>query len=153
LDNRDFMQVGLNPDKSLEVPPLNMPHLIGWYRDSPVPGDAPMCTFDAGCPQPGVLASHINGDGVQGGFAKLAQVKVGAVVEVDRSDGETAVFKVTKRLVFDKAKFDTRTVYSAAPPSLVLVTCGPEGYDAKARSYRQQTVLIATRTEMRPTGQ
>jgi LPXTG-site transpeptidase (sortase) family protein len=149
LDNKTFTQVGLNqPDssghQSMEVPPLSQPKLVGWFRLSPVPGDSALCPFDngKGCVQPAVLGAHVNANGVQGAFAKLAQVKVGATIEVDRSDQKTAVFKVTKTKIFSKTAFDTKAVYGGSGPSLVLLTCGP-GAVVKG-SYLNQTVVWAT---------
>ena len=148
LNNRTFMQVGLVGGE-LEVPPLSQPKLVGWFKLSPVPGDSALCSFEGGCVQPSVLVSHINGNGVAGGFAKLAQVKVGAAVEVDRSDGKTAVFKVTKTKVFSKTQFDTKGIYGGSGPSLVLITCGPGA--VVGGSYLNQTVVTATLTTIRPT--
>ena len=144
LDSHAFMQVGLNADKSMEVPPLSQPKLVGWFKLSPVPGESALCPFAGGkgCVQPSVLGAHVNANGVQGAFAKLSQVKVGAAIEVDRSDGKTAVFKVTKTKIFAKAAFDTAAVYGGSGPSLVLLTCGP---GAVVRgSYLNQTVVWAT---------
>ena len=155
VNNRQFMQVGLEKDKSLEVPPVNQPLLTGWYRDSRLPGDGPPpgCTFEAGCVSSAVLAGHINGDGQPGVFAKLAQVKVGALVELDRSDGMTATFKVSKTRVFQKAQFSAQEVYgTVTKPTLIMITCGPADFDPQARSYRQQTVVTASLVELKPTN-
>lgn len=149
VNNREFMQVGL-VSKELEVPPLSQPKLVGWFKLGPLPGDSALCSFAEGCVQPAVVLSHVNGNGVQGGFAKLSSVKVGASVEVDRSDGQTAVFKVAKVMVFKKTAFDTKSVYGAAGPSLVLITCGPG--TVVDGSYLNQTVVVAQRTAMKPTS-
>jgi hypothetical protein len=142
-----MMQVGLNPDRSLEVPPLSQPKLIGWFKLGPLPGESALCPFSAGCVQPSVMLSHVNGDGVQGGFAKLSSIKVGATVEVDRSDSRTAVFKVAKIMVFKKTAFDSKSVYGVAGPALVLITCGPG--QVINGSYVNQTVIVAKRTELK----
>jgi LPXTG-site transpeptidase (sortase) family protein len=151
LDSTAMMQVGLNSDHSMEVPPLSQPKLIGWFKLSPVPGESALCPFAGGkgCVQPAVLGAHVNANGVQGAFAKLAQVKVGAEVQVDRSDQKTAVFKVTKTKIFSKTAFDTKAVYGGSGPSLVLLTCGP-GAVVKG-SYLNQTVVWATLVTVKPT--
>ena len=154
VNNRQFMQVGLAPDRSLEVPPVNQPLLTGWYRDSRLPGDGPPegCTFASGCVSSSILIGHVNGDGQQGVFAKLAQLKAGALIEIDRSDGKTAVFKANKTTVFKKAAFPTKSIYGdVTKPEIRLITCGPSDYDAAARSYREQTVTFATLVELKPT--
>lgn len=147
VNNRQFMQVGL-VNKELEVPPLSQPKLMGWFKLSPLPGESALCSYADGCVQPAVIISHINGNGVAGGFAKLTQVKVGALIEVDRSDNQTAVFKVTKTRVFKKSQFDTPSVYGVSGPSLVLITCGPG--TVVNGSYLNQTVVTATRVELKP---
>ena len=151
LNNHTFMQVGLVGGE-LEVPPLSQPGLVGWYKDSPIPGESALCSFDngKGCVQRTVLGAHINANGVQGAFAKLAQVKVGAIVEVDRSDQKTAVFKVTKTKVFLKTSFPTAEVYGGSGPSLILLTCGP-GAVVKG-SYLNQTAVWADLVTVKPTA-
>lgn len=149
LNNREFMQVGL-VNRELEVPPLSQPRLVGWFRLSPIPGDSALCSFSEGCVQPSVLLSHVNSDGVQGGFAKLGSVKVGATVEVDRSDSRTAVFKVAKVLVFKKTAFSAKAVYGGTGPSLVMITCGPG--TVVNGSYLNQTVVTATLVTVKPTA-
>jgi hypothetical protein len=149
LNNRTFMQVGLVGGE-LEVPPLSQPKLVGWFKLSPVPGDSALCSYEEKCVQPSVLGAHVNANGVQGAFPKLAEVKVGATVEVDRSDHQTAVFKVSKTKVFPKATFDTKAVYGGGGPSLVLLTCGP-GQVVKG-SYLNQTVVWATLVSLKPTA-
>lgn len=150
LNNHTFMQVGL-ANGELEVPPLSQPGLVGWYKDSPVPGESALCSFDngKGCVQKSVLGAHVNANGVQGAFAKLAQVKVGATVEIDRSDQRTAVFKVTKVKVFPKTSFPVADVYGGSGPSLILLTCGP-GTVVKG-SYLNQTAVWADLVTVKPT--
>jgi hypothetical protein len=149
LNNREFMQVGL-VNKELEVPPLSQPKLVGWFRLSPIPGESALCSFAAGCVQPSVIVSHVNGNGVQGGFAKLSQIKVGAMVEVDRSDQKTAVFKVTKVRTFLKTAFDTKGTYGGTSPSLTMITCGPG--QVINGSYLNQTVVTADLITVKPTA-
>lgn len=145
LDNRQFMQVGLAGDGTLEVPPLSQPQLIGWFRYSPVPGDT----------GPAVLAAHVNANGHPGAFTSLAKVKAGDTVEVDRSDRRTAVFTVTKVDILRKVEFPTQAVYGDTPnPQLRLITCGPGALQTLPngrRSYVNQTIVYAALKELRPT--
>ena len=149
VNNRSFMQLGL-VNKELEVPPLSQPKLMGWFKLSPLPGESALCSYTDGCVQPAVIASHVNGNGVAGGFAKLNQVKAGASIEVDRSDGKTAFFKVTKTTVFKKTGFDSKAVYGVSSPSIVLITCGPG--TVVNGSYLNQTVVTASLVELKPTN-
>ena len=44
------MQLGLNPDKTIQVPPLAARNLAGWYKYGPAPGQA----------GPAVIVGHID---------------------------------------------------------------------------------------------
>lgn len=155
LNNRDFMQVGLTSRKKLEVPPLSMPKTIGWYRSSRVPGDPPPpgCTFESDCVSSAILGAHVNANGVPGAFAKLALVKVGALVEVERADNKLAVFKITKVQILLKKAFPTKQVYgTVTKPELRLLTCGPgelETLPDGSRSYKNQTIIYASLVELK----
>jgi sortase (surface protein transpeptidase) len=149
VDNNQMMQVGLNPDRSLEVPPYSAPNLIGWFKLGPLPGEKATCSFAAGCPGSSIMNAHINADGVQGAFAKLAQLKVGAVVEVDRSDDKVAVFKVTKVQILKKTVFPTKMVYGDTKDAeLRLISCGPG--EVVNGSYVNQTIIYAALTQLKP---
>lgn len=150
VDSTEFMPAGLDAHHELIVPPLTQPKTVAWYSASPVPGDVSQCGFDDGCVQPSVLHGHINGDGVNGVFAKLAKVKKGAKVAVHRSDGKTAHFTVTKTMIFPKSDFPTKAVYGLTAPSLVLITCGPGDLvrTAAGGNYQQQTVVQAALTSL-----
>ena len=88
---------------------------------------------------------------MQGAFAKLSKVKVGDTIEVSRSDGKVAVFTVYKVMIFQKANFPTRDIYGdTTTPELRAITCGPSDLDRAAGSYRQQTVVKARLTSLKP---
>lgn len=133
---------------AVAVPDVKHPERIGWY----CPADPPGC----GAPYPGetgpaVVLGHINGNGRDGVFAHLSQVKVGAVVEIDRGDGYTAIFRVTTSKVVPKVKFPTTEVYGDTPTSqLRLVSCGGD-FNKAARSYTGQVLVYAELTQLRPT--
>lgn len=148
VDNNDFMSAGLDSHHELISSSLKEPKKIVWYSASPLPGDAPQCDFDDGCVQPSVLHAHINGNGVPGAFAKLAQVRKGAKIAVGRSDGKVAHYTVTKVLIFPKSEFPTKAVYGLAGPSLAMITCGPGGLEhtSEGGNYTEQTVVLAIQT-------
>jgi hypothetical protein len=117
LDDSQFMQVGLNPDRSMEVPPLSSPRLVGWFKLSHIPGDQGVS----------VIIGHVNGDGMQGSFAKLDAVKVGDEVDVDRTDGTVAVFKVVDTRLRSKANYASwaaQVFGDTDHPVLRMITCG-----------------------------
>jgi sortase (surface protein transpeptidase) len=152
LDDNLTMQVDKNDDGSLGVPPLTAPRMLGWYRRSPVPGDAATCKYPD-CVERAVVVGHINANHVQGAFADLAKVKVGAEIAASRTDGQTATFKVSKVLIVAKAKFPTKDVYGGANgPELVAITCGPGDLDTATHNYLQQTILFAKLISLKPTN-
>lgn len=150
VDSTDFITVGLDSNKELQTPTLRQPKAIAWYKGSPTPGDEAACSFDEGCTQPSVMDAHINANGVEGVFAKLAKLKAGSKIAVTRSDGKTAHFTVFRVLIIKKKDFPTGTIYGAHGPSLVLITCGPGDLirTPAGGDYLQQTVVMAKLTSM-----
>ena len=73
----DLLQLGQNPDGTVEVPPLARDSKAGWYRKSPTPGEL----------GPSVLLGHVDsaeyGPGV---FFKLGALRPGDTVSVTRAD-------------------------------------------------------------------
>jgi len=152
LDDNLTMQVDKNDDGTLGVPPLSSPRMIGWYKQAPVPGDTAVGKYPQ-VVERSVLVGHINANHVQGAFADLAKVKVGAEFDVLRSDGQTATFKVSKVLIVAKSAFPTATVYGGAKgPELVAITCGPGDLDTAQHNYLQQTIVFAKLVSLKPTG-
>jgi Sortase domain len=150
VNDHQFIQVGLDSKHELEVPPLSEPMTVAWYKRSPIPGDVATCSYASGCVQRTILDAHINGNGVEGAFAKLAQVREGAEVDVNRSDGQTVVYKVSKILIFEKAEFPTAKIYDGpATSTIALVTCGPG--QLTNGNYLQQTVVLADFVEFKTT--
>lgn len=152
-----WQPLGLQADGTIEVPPVTKPMQLGWY----CPGrDATHPTANCGAPLPGesgpaVVLGHVNGNGHNGVFAKLAKVKKDAKVEIDRSDNRTLTFTVDRVQVILKAKFPSADVYGySSKPVLRLITCGPGPLHRTAdgsRSYDNQTIVYATLTSIRPT--
>jgi sortase (surface protein transpeptidase) len=73
------MDLGLEPDGTLEVPPGAFP--AGWYTGAPTPGEL----------GPAVIAGHISWRG-PGVFHDLHRLSVGDLVTVSRADGTAADF-------------------------------------------------------------
>lgn len=124
-----LMKLGLLKDGSLQVPPSAFP--AGWYSGSPSPGEM----------GPSIIAGHIdwNGPGV---FYRLSRMQLGDQIKIDRVDGTTATFTVTRIAAFLKSNFPTSAVYGDLNyPGLRLITCGD--YDFKAHKYLRDTVVFA----------
>lgn len=136
-----LIALGLNPDQTLAVPPVSTPMQASWYDRSPTPGQI----------GPSVILGHVNGGGKPGIFADLAKVKPGQQVMVDRADGQTAVFTVSRVDLVPKDQFPTNQVYGDTPDAqLRLITCGG-AFDAATRNYQSNVVAYATLTSVQPT--
>ena len=126
-----LMELGLNRDGTMQVPPTGFP--AGWYTGSPSPGEL----------GPAILAGHVDWARSPGVFFDLRRVAPGDEVHVSRQDGTTAVFRVTRVEAFAKDEFPTATVYGDIDHSgLRLITCGGV-FDRKARSYVDNLVVFA----------
>ncbi|MET9154792.1 class F sortase [Streptomyces griseoflavus] len=127
------MQLGLAPDRSVEVPPLTADDRAGWYRHSPTPGQR----------GPSVLLGHVtvgvHGDGV---FRHLARLRRGDRITARLENGTAAAFTVDSVRTVAKADFPTEAVYGDVDrPELRLITCGgPREGD----EYRDNVIVFAT---------
>ncbi len=131
--------LGLNADGGLQVPG-NFSQ-AGWYRASPTPGAL----------GPAVVVGHV--DSAASGpavFYRLAELRPGNGITVQRADGSTAVFTVTGVREYPKDHFPTGLVYAnTSAAALRLITCGG-GFDAASGHYRGNTVVFATLTGSQP---
>lgn len=138
-----LLSLGLSPDGTMEVPPIERNSRAGWYRHSPTPGQL----------GPAVIAGHVDsaeyGPGI---FSRLAAMRPGELVSVSRADNTVAVFRVQQVATYAKASFPTQTVYGNTDhPALRLITCGGS-FDIAARSYRDNTVVYADFVSSHPVG-
>lgn len=131
--------LGLNPDETIEVPPVTEPMQAGWYSYGPTPGEL----------GPAVILGHVNGDGRDGIFARLHEIAAGDEITVTREDGITAVFTVTEVTQIPKPVFPTDAVYGDTDAAeLRLITCGGE-FDDDRDSYRDNIITYATLSDVR----
>jgi len=132
VDSR-LQPLGLRADGSIAVPAS--PDIAGWYRDGPRPGQA----------GPAVILGHVDSQRGPGIFARLAGVRDGTVVRIDRADGSSVTFRVTGVSRVPKNAFPTDLVYAPTlDPALRLVTCGG-GFDRARGSYRDNVIAFADR--------
>jgi len=105
----------------------------GWFTPAPPPGLIGVA----------VIAGHVTWDGEQSVFFDLDALRPGDRVEVERADGVTAIFKVTRLGRFPKEQFPTEAVYRpVGNASLRLITCGG-GYDEVANRYLDNVIVWA----------
>jgi hypothetical protein len=129
-----LIQTGLNPDHTVEVPPLDHPEQASWFRYSPAPGQ----------PGPAVLLGHVNAHGTPGVFARLHELRAGDEVNISRVNGDRLVFTVVRVETYPKNAFPTAAVYGDTPqPQLRLITCGGP-LDVSHHSYLDNVVVYAT---------
>jgi sortase (surface protein transpeptidase) len=131
----DLLQLGLNPDQTVQVPPLEKDSRAGWYKYSPTPGQL----------GPSVILGHVDskkyGPGV---FFKLGALRPGNTLSVTRSDRTTAVFRVDRVVSYPKNSFPTLEVYGNTDSAqLRLITCGGK-FDISSHNYEDNIVAYAT---------
>jgi sortase (surface protein transpeptidase) len=131
----DLLQLGLNPDRTVQVPPLSRHSEAGWYRNSPTPGQL----------GPSVILGHV--DSAEYGpavFFRLGALRPGNRVSVTRADNTVAVFRVDRVVSYAKDHFPTLTVYGNTDnAALRLITCGGR-FDFSTRNYESNIVAYAS---------
>lgn len=127
----ELMDLGLQADGTLEVPPSGFP--AGWYTGAPTPGEL----------GPAIIAGHVDWDGRPGVFFDLRDLSPGDEIVITRRDGGTARFRVTHVEQFDKDAFPTQAVYGDLDHAgLRLITCAG-AFDPSMRSYDDNLVVFA----------
>ncbi|MET8830841.1 class F sortase [Streptomyces sp. NPDC004610] len=127
------IRLGLDPDGTVEEPPVTEHDRAGWYEHSPVPGRL----------GPSVILGHVTvgefGDGV---FRELGRLRRGDGIRARLGDGTEAEFTVTSLRTVRKADFPTDEVYGDVDrPELRLITCG--GPRTGDDEYRDNVIVFA----------
>lgn len=128
-----LMDLGLEADGTVTVPPGDADSPAGWYENSPTPGELGSS----------VILGHVNSTqtGV-GVFYRLHELTDADQVSVTRADGSIAVFQVYRVDTYDKASFPSAAVYGQADRAeLRLITCG--GFDPSTGEFDQNVVAYA----------
>ncbi|MFI7705663.1 class F sortase [Nonomuraea sp. NPDC049480] len=119
---------------NLGVPPLSRPNRTGWYRFSPVPGEA----------GPAIINGHVSTRKGPAVFDRLRELAKGDHIYVYRSDGKVTRFTVSGIEQVSKSTFPTSRVYGNTNDSqLRLITCGGV-YNKQAHSYTDNIIVYAT---------
>jgi hypothetical protein len=131
IRDQPLVELGVDGDGRL-VPP-DSPAVAGWFTGASAPGEA----------GPAVIAGHVDSRSGPGIFFRLRELREGAQVDVGRSDGRTAHYRVSDVRLVGKGDFPTDVVYGPTPaPELRLITCGGS-FDRQARSYRDNVIVSA----------
>ena len=129
-----LVDLGLDAAGALEVPADH--GTAGWYADGTLPSAV----------GPAVVTGHVDSADGPAVFFRLRELVPGDEVLVDRADGTTARFTVTRVERHPKDAFPTQAVYGpTADAQLRLVTCGGD-FDRSARSYEDNVVVFARAT-------
>ncbi|WP_103534417.1 class F sortase [Streptomyces sp. SM11] len=119
-----LMELGLNADGTVEVPPSEKGMTAGWYSGGSVPG----------APGPAVLIGHNDTRFGRAVFHDLKNIRKGAEVLVRDGAGKTLRYTVTDKEAVSKKSFPTEKVYGPTKDStLRLITCDGE-FDAKGHT-------------------
>lgn len=136
----DLVDLGLNPDRTIEVP--SDYDTAGWYQHRAVPGE----------PGPGVILGHVDSYTGPAVFFQLSTLVPGDTVDVNRSDGSVARFAVSSVEQHGKGTdvFPTERVYGwTDDATLRLITCGGD-FDRSSRSYADNVVVFADLIQIIP---
>ena len=131
--NAPLMQLGLNSDRTIEVPPLANPNLAGWYKYGASPGQKGAA----------VIVGHIDSTAGASVFFKLRDLHTGDQVFVTLNNGHTATFAVDGLQQVPKTNFPTTSVYGPVSyAALRLVTCGGV-FDPATGSYLSDVIVYS----------
>ncbi|MFF2778735.1 class F sortase [Streptomyces sp. NPDC058052] len=135
-----FLDVGLDRQGRLGVPPIDDPLKVGWYAEGPAPGERGTA----------VMVGHRDTRTGPAVFLDLDSLGPGNTVRVARADGRVAVFTVDKVRTYPKSAFPDKEVYGfTGRPELRLLTCGGAydrgaGYDANIVVFAHLTGVDKT---------
>ncbi|MFB7056437.1 class F sortase [Streptomyces vinaceus] len=110
-------KVGLQSNGEMEEPSFAAPMDAAWYEKGPTPGEAGAAAIV------GHLDTPTTKEAV---FYRLAELKKGAEIDVERQDHKTAAFTVDDVETFKKDSFPTQQVYgdTGNKAELRVITCG-----------------------------
>lgn len=138
-----LLHLGVKPDGSMQVPPLQRASLAAWYKYSVTPGQRGTS----------VIEGHVDSKQGPAVFYRLGALRPGDLVNVRLADGITAVFRVTGVRQYLKSKFPAKTVYRDVNrfAALRLITCGG-AFNYATSQYLSSTVVFAFLVTSRPAG-
>ncbi|MFD3423080.1 sortase domain-containing protein [Streptomyces decoyicus] len=100
---------GLDEHGILTPPPDNSPSPVGWYAAGPQPGEEGTALLVGRAGTGTGHDPHAQGAVVH----RLAGIKPGEWLDIQRSDGSTARFTVEDVQLYDRERFDARKAYAA----------------------------------------
>lgn len=106
---------------------------VGWNKAGPEPGERGVA----------VIAGHVDSHSGPAVFYRLRDLEKGDRIHVDRADGSTTMFTVSRLARHPKNRIPDKEVYgSNAGSQLRLITCGG-AFDRARRSYLDNVIVFA----------
>jgi sortase (surface protein transpeptidase) len=131
--NAPVTRLDLNPDGTVQVPPLSNHNLAGWYDRSVTPGARGTS----------VILGHVDDYTGPSVFYNIKNLRKGEAIDIVRANGGTAVFAVDGVQKATKTNFPTSDVFGNVPyPALRLVTCGGP-FDPNTGEYLDSIIVYA----------
>jgi sortase (surface protein transpeptidase) len=128
------IKVGRAADGSIATPATDPAEATGWYRLGPTPGELGTA----------VIVGHVDTASQPAVFHRLAELRKGKLIEVDREDHRVATFTVESVERFPKTSFPAGRVFdSTGRARLVLVTCGGKWVGGHI-GYSDNVIVFAT---------
>lgn len=124
--------LGIKKDNELAAPKNIFD--VGWYDQSSKPGQAGAILLDG----------HVSGPTQNGVFYNLKKLTPGAVIEVERGDGQKFQYKVVKSQKYDSDNVDMAAALTPVIPGsngLNLITCAGK-FNAEANNYDQRLIVF-----------
>ena len=127
------MQLGLNADRTVQVPPLENHNLAGWYKYDASPGQLGAA----------VIIGHIDSYTGASVFYNLRYLTHGDTIMVTLAGGKVVTFAVDSLQQTLKTSFPASAVYGTVSyAGLRLVTCGGV-FNPAAGSYESSIIIYA----------
>lgn len=140
-----LITVGKATDGSIDAPKGQDFDKAAWFHESPAPGQYGASVIV------GHVDSYANDNGASV-FYNLSKLKPGDIINVDRSDKTTAIFKIYATRQFDRKNIPAEQVYgsNSSNAELRLITCAGD-FDEKSDEYSSNAVIFASLVGSRPT--
>ncbi len=127
----EVIPVGLNDDRSMEVPDFG---LAGWYTEGPRPGDE----------GPAVIVAHVDSRSGPDVFYRLKDLAAGDQITVEQADGRATTFVVESIEQTDKDDLPVEEIWNDTDePVLRLITCGGI-FDSSIGHYTDNIIVYAS---------
>lgn len=127
--------LGVTEDGAIEVPKAF--DTVAWYKHGPTPGER----------GPSIVLGHVDSYEGPEVFHPLKRLDAGEKIYIDREDGSTATFVVTKLQAYPQSGFPTGLVYGDLEyAGLRLITCSGS-FDYGAQRYSHNLIVFAVLVE------